>query len=300
MYRTRDRYEVLKDEPLKYPICVPSYNRPDNSFIQWIKKNPGLSKENLYMFIRNTAEQRELYRPLSKWVNLVLIPANTKDIGDTRRHIVNWGVKHKHELLFMLDDRVNGVWWLEPVLRKGKIYLDTAKDSTPTQAFKLWADQHLSNGMLMTGIGSKGFHWMPKFIDAPIKPLNNGYPSVAVAVSPMEFVEHSINYSAIEEVGIEDVNILYQLLIHRLPFCMLHDICYNQVKPNGVGGNFKVYQGLTRNERLLETKKTFWEKVLKSSWGTQHPGFRVVNRSNESNVIFINYPYWREYYADSK
>lgn len=300
MYRTRIQYETLKDEPLKYPICVPSYSRPDNAFIRWVKKTPDLSRKNLYMFIRNTTEQKALYKPLSKWVNLVLIPANTKDVGETRKAIINWGIKHKHELLFMLDDRVNGVWWLESVIRNGKQYMDVAKDSTPTQAFKIWADQHLSNGMLMSGISNKGFHWMPGFVNYPIKPLNNGYPSVAVAVSPMRFAEYSINYASIEEGGIEDANILYQLLTHRLPFCVLHDICYDQVKPEVIGGNSKVYEGLTRDERLLATKKIFWEKTLKSPWGTPHHGFRTVNRNNESSAVLINYPYWRKYYADTE
>lgn len=298
MYRTRERYEALKNEPLKYPICVPSYNRPDNGFIQWVKKNPDLSKENLYMFIRNTIEQRELYRPLSKWVNLVLIPANTKDIGDTRRHIVNWGVKHGHELLFMLDDRVNGIWWLEPVVRNGKRYLDVAKDSTPTQAFKLWAYQHLSNEMLMTGISSKGFHWMSNLVNYPIEPLNGNGVMVCVALSPIKMMGAGINYRPLSEKGTEDLQILYQLLINKLPFCTLRDFCFSQIHPCTYGGNSE--DGLTRNERLLKYKKLFWEKSLGLTWGTSHPGFVIRQRKQESNVIYINRRYWREYYADSK
>lgn len=298
MYRTRERYETLKDEPLKYPICVPSYNRPDNGFIQWVKKTPNLPKENLYMFIRNTPEQKTLYKPLSKWVNLVLIPASTKDVGETRRHIIDWGVKHGHKLLFMLDDRVNGVWWLEPVVRNGKAYLDVAKDSTPTQAFKLWADQHILNGMLMTGISSKGFHWMTDRINYPIEPLNGTGVAVCIGVSPIELVNSGVNYKSISEAGVEDLQILYQLLINKLPFCMLHDFCYNQVPPCASGGNSE--EGLARDERLLKYKKLFWEKSLGLNWGTPHPGFVIRQRKQESNVVYINRRYWREYYADSK
>lgn len=297
MYRTEALYDTLKDLPLEYPICVPSYGRPDNAFIKWVQK-PGfdIPKECLFVFIRNTPEQKLLYKPLRKWVNLVLLPESTRDLGDTRMHIVNWGVKHKHKLLFMLDDRVNGIWWLNTVVRNGETYLDTDKRSTPSQAFKVWAYQHMRAGMFLTGIGNKGFHWMPNFIDAPIEPLNNGFPGVAVAVSPMEFAKNSVNYDAIERVGVEDLNILYQLLIRRLPFCMLHDICYNQVKPSETGGNSKVHPGLTRNERLIIVKKGFWEKTLKLPWGTPHPGFKIANHKNESNIIRINYPYWRRLY----
>lgn len=301
MYRTEALYETLKGFPLEYPICVPSYGRPDNAFIRWVQQ-PGfdIPKERLFMFIRNTPEQKRIYKPLSKWVNLVLIPESTKDLGDTRMHIVNWGIKHKHELLFMLDDRVNGIWWLNTVVRNGVTYLDTDKRSTPSQAFKIWAFQHLDSGVFLTGIGNKGFHWMTGFINDPIKPLNRGFPSVAVAISPTKFAEHSVNYAAIEKVGIEDSYILYQLLIRKLPFCMLQDVCYNQVKPSQTGGNSAIQPGMTRDERLTIVKRIFWERTLKLPWGTPHPGFRVVNRKNESNVILINYPYWRNYYANSE
>lgn len=298
MYRTRERYEVLKDESFKYPICVPSYNRPDNSFIHWVKKNPDLSRENLYVFIRNTPEQKALYKPLSKWVHLVLLPENTEDIGTTRKYIINWGVKHGHELLFMLDDRVNGIWWLEPVIRNGKTYLDVAKDSTPTQAFKLWADQHMSNGMLVTGINNKGFHWMTNLINYPIEVLNGANIGVCIAISPIELSREKVNYESISNVGVEDLHLVYQLLVNRLPFCMLYDFCYSQTQPYSFGGNSE--KGLSRDERLLKYKKVFWEKVLGLTWGTSHPGFVVRQRKQESNSIHINRRYWKGFYEDSK
>lgn len=301
MYRTEKLYEKLKDQPLKYPVCVPSYSRPNNALIEWVKK-PGwnIPKNKLVFFIRNTPEQREMYKPLQKYARIVLIPASTKDLGETRMHIVNWGIKHHHEVLFMLDDRVNGIWWLNKVVRNGKLYLDVDTQSTPADAFKIWAHQHRKHKMLLTGIGNKGFHWMPNLINFPIEPLNGGFPSVAVAVSPLEFAKRGINYSSIDERGIEDSNILYQLLIRKLPFCMLYDLCYDQTKPCSVGGGSAVYQTLDRNERLTRIKKVFWENTLGIPWGEKHPGFRLVQRSNESNRIQINYPYWRNYYANSE
>lgn len=297
MYRAEKLYEKFKDQPLKYPICVPSYSRPNNALIEWVKK-PGwnIPKNKLVFFIRNTPEQREMYKPIQKYARIVLIPASTKDLGETRMHIVNWGIKHHHEVLFMLDDRVNGIWWLNKVVRNGKLYLDVDTQSTPADAFKIWAHQHRKNKMLLTGIGNKGFHWMPELINAPIEPLNGGFPGVAVAVSPMEFAKHGVNYAPISERGVEDVNIIYQLLIRRLPFCMLHDVCYNQTKPCTTGGDSAVHPGMTRNERLTLIKQGFWEKTLGLPWGTPHPGFRIVQRKNESNIILVNYPYWRYLY----
>lgn len=301
MYRTEKLYEKLKDQPLKYPICVPTYGRPDNALIKWVQK-PGwnIPKNKLLLFIRNTPEQRELYKPLQKYARIVLIPASTRDVGETRMYIINWAIKHQHKVIFMLDDRVNGIWWLTKTIRNGKLSLDVDKRSTPADTFKIWSYQHEKAGMVISGIADKGFHWMPDNINAPIVPLNSGCPSVCIALSPLKMRDYGINYRSSTDYGVEDLGIIYQLLEQGLPFGKCTDICYSQAAPSDHGGNTAVQPGMTRNERLDVLKKTFWERVLKLPWGTPHPGFKVVQRKNESNVIQLNRAYWRTVYGNSE
>lgn len=301
MYRSVELYRQLVNKPLKYPICIPSYDRPYSPFIKWVQKPVfDVPKENLFMFIRNTPEQIEMYKPLSKWVNLVLIPATTKDIGETRAHIMRWAVKKGHSLIFMLDDRVNGIWWLSPINRNGKQYMDVDEWSTPNQAFKIWAEQHKQAGMVMTGLSDKGFHWMPEHVNYPLVPLNQGVPSVCIALSPLELCKNGVEYHSIITHGVEDLGFVYQLLQKRLPFCKCTDICYSQAAPLSTGGNTSVHSGLTRNERLDILKKKFWETQLGIPWGTKHPGFRIIQRKKESNIIAVNLKYWREFYEHTE
>lgn len=301
MYRTEKLYNKIVDKELKYPVCVPSYSRPDNAFIRWVKSGKvDIPKDKLCMFIRDTDDQWEMYKPLSEYVTLVPIRPDTKDLGDTRQQIVEWAQENEHELIFMLDDRIKGVWWLNTVERNGVTYLDTDKRSTPKTAFQVWAEEHIRKGMIATSISNKGFHWMPDRVGRPIEPLNGSGLSCCIALSPMKMKEHDVNYKPIHEVGVEDVYIIYALMMKKLPFCNLSDITYDQVKPETAGGDAAVYQTTDRNARLLVIKKLFWEKTLGLEWGQKHPGFRVVQTKNESNIIRVNYPYWRKYYADTK
>lgn len=302
MYRSMEVYNKVNDEPLKYPVCIPSYYRPNNPFIEWVQK-PGFDvpKENLFMFIRNTPEQVEMYKHLRKWVNLVLIPATTKDLGETRACIVKWGAKHNHDVVFMLDDRINGLWWNTVVNRKGVDYLDTVKGCTPGQAFKVWGQEHLDAGLYLSGVSYKGFHWSSSFVNLPNEPLaRGGGPGGCVAFSPKKMLDAGINYKSNFQYGPEDLYILYQILINRLPYAMLTDICCGISNAQVTGGDSAVQPGLSRDERLLELKKTFWQNVLGIPWGTKHPGFRVRKSINEDNLVGINLPYWRKYYADTK
>lgn len=301
MYRTEKIYQRIKDTNLKYPICVPSYDRPNNFFIEWVKSNKfDIPKDNLYLFIRNTPEQIALYKHLRKLVNIVLISKDTIDLGDTRAQIVRWGQKHNHELLFMLDDTVKGIWWLSTVERKNQTYLDISKQSSPKTSFQIWAEEHIQNGMVASGISWKGFHWMPDRVNKSIEPLNNGtYLSNCIAISPMKWLEADINYKSIEEAGVEDIFIMYNLLIHRQPFCNMSDICF-EIKVDPRGGDNSVYPNQKRSERLLKVKKGFWKKTLGLEWGEKHPGFSIVKGRSEDEMIRTNLSYWRKYYANTK
>jgi hypothetical protein len=299
MYRTEKIYNNVKDKELNFAICVPSYDRPNNAFIKWIKSGKtDIPKERLFMFIRNTKEQKQLYKPLREFVNIVLISPDTRDLGDTRQQIVEWAYEKKYDLIFMIDDRINGIWWLSPIERNGKEYFDVDKRSTPYTAFKIWATEHMKKGMVATSITNKGFHWMPDRIGKPIEPLNGSGLSCCIALSPIKMIEAGVNYQAIEDVGVEDVYILYALLTHKLPFCNLVDIAYNQVA-SGKGGDASVYPNMTRVERLLKVKKLFWEKTLGLEWGQPHPGFKVVQTKNEPDIIRVNYKFWRKLYDNS-
>ena len=299
MYRAEKIFTHL-DDNLDYPICVPSYSRPNNSFIKWVQSDKfDIPKDNLFMFIRKTDEQKEMYKPLKKYVNLICIKPDTRDLGDTRQQIVEWGYKNGHDLIFMLDDRVNGLWWLNTVDRNGRILLDIDKRSTPKTAFQIWGKEHMKKGMVATNVSSKGFHWMENRVNKPIEPLNGSRLSNCIALSPKQIIENDANYKAIADVGVEDVYIMYTLLMNKLPFCNLSDICFTLSKPETVGGDSAVYPNIDRNERLLRVKKLFWEKTLGLEWGEKHPGFTVVQTKNEPDIIRVNYKYWRKYYNDN-
>ena len=301
MYRSETLYHVIKNTPLLYPICIPSYDKTDPAFFKWITSPKfDVPRENICVFIRNTPEQKRMYSHMKDRARILLLPDWVQDIGDTRKAIVQWGAKHSPELIYMLDDRVDGIWWLNVQKRPSGTYLDVDENSTPKTAFQIWAKQHLSAGMVATGISSKGFHWMPDHINMPIKPLNGGGLFYSIALSPASLIEHGANYDSIKKTGVEDVFIAHQLLTRQLPFCTLSDICYSQVKTTNIGGNASVMPGLSREDRLLVWKKLFWENTLGIPWGTKHPGYYRVSTKTEPDQIKINYRYWRGLYGYTK
>lgn len=301
MYRSEILYESIKDTPLLYSVCIPSYDKVDPAFFKWVSSPKfDIPRENLCVFIRNTPEQKKMYAHMKDRVRILLLPDWVQDIGDTRKAIVQWGAKHSPDLIYMLDDRVDGIWWLNTQKRPSGICLDVDERSTPKTAFQIWGEQHLSAGMVATSISNKGFHWMPDRINMPIKPLNGGGLFCCIAISPAILIKTEANYDSIRKTGVEDVFITYQLLTRRLPFCSLSDICYSQVKTTNVGGNASTMPGVSRNDRLLIWKKTFWESTLGIPWDQKHPGYYRVSTKTEPDQIRINYSYWRKYYDNSE
>ena len=89
MYRTEQWYELVKNNELKTPICVPSYKRP-NAPIFTSKIAKSLNKDQFFVCIRNDESEINAYKWLEEQdvATLVLLD-NVTDIGNTRGAIVS-------------------------------------------------------------------------------------------------------------------------------------------------------------------------------------------------------------------
>ena len=78
MYRSQKLYKEVKNEDFPiFPICVPSYNRPDPAILNSLDTYPELP---IILFIRNTKEQKKLYKKWRGKCKIVLLD----DVNDLK------------------------------------------------------------------------------------------------------------------------------------------------------------------------------------------------------------------------
>ena len=305
-YRTEIWYNEVKDTPLNTPLCIPSYNRP-NAPVFNSKICKSLEKDNLFVFIRDTKEQYDLYKNLENLCTLVPLPAYVKELGLTREAILQWGIAHKYNNLAMVDDRAKNLSTLVPALtRNGKLCLKPAPWSTPLITLKIWEKmQEIYNTTVSYGVFQEN-SWYPDNID--IQPTVSGFTE-AVCVNLNDCKQFDLHYKSVYEYGIEDYRFIWQTLVKGLPAFQFTDIAYKEIPPekmvqntgSGAANIDKYSTVVSRKERIEKILEIFVEKSLGKKWGDKLDGFRYTTlKDGQEELKFVWNRYWKPYYEQHK
>ena len=305
-YRTELWYEHVKDKPLGMPLCIPSYNRPNAPiFSSSIVRS--LGKDNLFVFIRNTTEQREKYAPLDRLVTLVPLPDWVTELGTTREAIIQWGMANGYHNLVMVEDRAKNLAVLIPALtRNNKLTLKIAAWSTPLVALKIWEYmQQIYN----TTLSYATFHensWYPENIDK--SPMVSGFTE-AICVNLDDCKQYDLHYKSTWEYGVEDSRFLWITLTKGLPAFQFTDIVYKEIPPEKMAQNTGSGLACTdihaiqmaRKDRIEKLLDLFVENTLGKRWGDPLDGFRYTTlKDGQKELRFVWKKYWQPYYEQHK
>lgn len=116
MYRAekqaREYCKKIKDQDL-YPICIPSYRRPDAILIKKLYNDyPEL---NVILFVRK--ENYQEYEKYSDKFKIVKLK-NVSNIGETRAAIVKYCWDKEIDNIFMFDDDIHLLDFMQPSVTK--------------------------------------------------------------------------------------------------------------------------------------------------------------------------------------
>lgn len=288
-YRSIRVVKHFDGKPLEFPICVPTYGRPDNAMVKVWRADKRLP---VIFFIRK--EQKELYRPLKNEGAKIVLLTHSYCAGSTRREICEWGRNHGYKHIFMFDDRVTRVSMLAPkISRTGRLSLGTVSEYRSTyHGMLLWEYLIKKYDPIISGGAHSGFTFDPGNIG--LAPKFFGVDcQIAIHLNLEMLAEHGIAYRDTKDCGSDDAAINFDCLSRGLPYMVFSDLEYDCI-PSGDGntGGQAATEGNTRAERFTE----YCNRFMKNVCGENHPGVWI--RKDKTGVPYIRFK-WR-YWKDQK
>ena len=215
---TKELYERAYEcvENRKWPIVIPSYNRPD--FItQKLFKFTEDENWPVYVVIRES--QRELYSVKYPYVTYVIVPDHIiTNIGNTRAFIVRWAIKKGFDYIFMLDDDVKSFKYSIPALTKKGLPKAKVVDTSFSRFMAMWqlSSESLSD-FILTGLALEHFAWGEDCVDVDRCTDATSVVTDVVCVNIKRLSTLGLNYQDNKRVGHEDMEMAIQAFEHGIP-----------------------------------------------------------------------------------
>lgn len=295
MYRAekqaREFSKMIKDQDL-YPICIPSYNRPNAVAIRKLYEDTtGL---NVILFVRK--EEYKEYEKYSDKFKIVRLN-NVSNIGETRAAIVRYCWAKGIDNIFMFDDDIHLLDFIEPSLTKngkpsmrchstciGKPY------KINKYALKLWQGliENVLEPVAMSAPGGRSDYWDTRYKDSPYV-YNQGYCIRCIHLNTGMLKEHHLNYQSNDIAGVEDYALQYKILEEGLRSIVIKDLAYDcKSVGKGMGGN---QYDSDLNKEFSDRNKLFIENILGGAL-TEKVTLRTTKSGFQS--LRFNWKYWRE------
>ena len=297
MYRSQVLYNEVKDDKFDiYPICVPSYNRPNPIILKSLETYPELP---IILFIRNTPEQKKLYKHWRTKCKIVLLNG-VENIGQTRKAIIDWCIQNRVSNIFLMDDDIDELDYLYPYPTKsGKICMRAARQNTGRDykginpfTLRMWMKMISSSKKSLT-ISSPAYRpdsWHMKNANADVI-YNNGACIQCVHINVKNLYKHKLNYRDTEFCGNEDYALQFEVMSKGLLTCVFKDLMYGCPAVGSHPGGCENASGISNT---AERYKKYISLFLSNISGMHHPGIRVKKtKSSGIPSIKFRWDYWK-------
>ena len=208
-------YDIVRDR--RYPILVPSYNRPNNiSFISGIFSRMDESQNNdIYVFVRKSQESDYLngIAQKNRYVHIVVIDDDRMiGAGAARREGLIWAYNNGIDHAFFLDDDLLDIGFTFPgVTSSGSKKSEYVPKPPLSRVLAMWQLSYEtvnSSGIELSlcGISHRRSCWSPECCSREESfLLYRGFPNQAVLINVKRLYESGILYRDNSEVGHEDI-----------------------------------------------------------------------------------------------
>lgn len=235
LYRNIDK--LIQDSEV-FPICVPSYSRPNASLLKYSKVIP------IWLFVRE--EQLELYKEYQGICKIVPL-TGVYDIGTTRKAIVDYMWNLGYGDIFMLDDDIYLLSFRYPGFSKSgkelmKLHCDDSGNTSwdvSLAVFKMWVWMiyNSSDKVTISGAGRLFDWWNIRYKDVPFA-YNSSTPIQCIHLNISNLKKHGIQYESNAVDGAEDYALQYKIMSKGLYSVLYKDLAYDSARVNkAAGGN---------------------------------------------------------------
>lgn len=216
-------YEIVKDR--KFPIVIPSYNRPCNLFLKWVDETFTNDETwPIYIVVRESQKNDYLESPYVKGKDYIHIQAfedeRINDIGKVRKAIVEH-FSQTEKCVFMFDDDITNFAYTVPFKREktGTKISFTYKPESSARVFAMWQlgmekAISLRDDVIISCAMIAGFNWIDQFCDeAEGLRFMSGPQTLAVCINLETFKKLNINYRTIRGNGHDDIDLLIRAIM---------------------------------------------------------------------------------------
>lgn len=295
MYRSQQLFKtidtLIPDEDI-YPICVPSFRRPEATILKALEREPDLP---IVLFIR--AEEKDLYKAWKGKCRIVLL-YDVHNIGQTRAKVVEWAWKHRVPDIFMLDDDIDELDYLYPhETKNGTVCMRCARQNTDRpwkginkKTFKMWMwwienSDHPS----LSSLSYRPDSWHMKNENADVL-FNSSACIQCVHIDTKKLYRHKINYRDTELCGNEDYALQFDVMESGLRTAMFKDLMYGCPAVGSVSGGCENASGISD---LQKRYRYYVRLFLKNVADESHPGVRLKTTKSGFTSIAFDWKYWR-------
>lgn len=298
---SKDLKHLTADSKI-FPICIPSYSRPNATILHELKKDPKLP---VILFIQD--EQKELYKDWYAYFKIVRLK-NVNNIGETRAKIVDYAYHKGYEHVFMFDDDISKFNYLvKGYTKKGskKLMLNPIpinECQISRDALRLWSYYiSLCDNLALSGVVFSPFSWMwnnthQKWI------YNKGVIAQIFSVNVRLLKQHDIQYKSNEVCFNEDTCIQFECMNSGLNTILFKEFTYyTPICGTQEGGCAEMY-GFDPNK----TKKENFESCLNAySNGAEKlfnlcnnpEGLKIKQESSGRRYVAFIWDHWKKPYT---
>lgn len=298
LYRSQKLYKEVKDKDFEvFPICVPSYNRPNPVILDSLDTYPELP---FILFIRNDPEQKKMYKHLKKKCKIVLLD-DVHNIGQTRKAIIEWCKENKIPQIFMMDDDIDELDFLYPhKTNNGTVCMRAARQNMGRPykgvnpfTLRMWMRmiEESRKDLTISAPAYRPDSWHMKNKDADVV-YNNGSCIQCIHINVKNLAKKGLNYRDTDECGNEDYALQFDVMSSGLTTCVFHDLMYGCPAVGSKPGGCENASGIAD---VKERYNKYIELFLKNVSGYNHEGVKVKNtRSSALNSIKFDWKYWKK------
>lgn len=262
-------YEIVKDR--KYPVIIPSYNRPDPITIKSLFKN--MTEESnypVYVVVRES-QVPDYKKNLDgiPFVNIISFPDEQIDnAGAVRRTIVDWSYDNGYNACFMFDDDITSIGYtVKGYTGAGEIKARVSENNDVTRILAMWQlameaaiDQF---DVLLSGVMPVFASWKFGYTDPKQSIfLHRGSPYQIVCANVKGMKEKGIVYGDTKDVGHEDVDVIIKILDSDNKICLIPFLAYTARPLSAEFGNF----GKTLYERMKAQQEIMYRNHHDKEW----------------------------------
>ena len=219
----------------KFPIVIPTYNRPENGFIKYATSH--MYNGNtwpIFLVVRKSQEQMYNESKYVKDFDYVTVLAfddnEIDDIGKVRKKIVEY-FSEKYRFIFMLDDDIDKIVYTVPFKRESgsKVSLSLIPSYgykvDMANVFAMWQlamlhSSTLVKDLILSCTMVQGFSWDEKFCDSETSLRFMAGPHTLVTCLNLDvFKKKNLNYRTIRGNGHDDIDLLIRALLAGCTTC---------------------------------------------------------------------------------